>query len=433
MKKISISLVCALLVSIFIAGCNALNSTSNNEIHASGTISVDEVNISAEISGKVATVQAEEGQAIHKGDILFTLDTQLIQAQYDQAAAVLETAKSAVMAAQVQYDLTLQNAQTADQRNRLNNWRQPQPTKFDLPIWYFQKSEKIQAAEQEVANLLDKFNQVAKENQDILGGEKGQKLIELEKKIAAAQITYQSAQDALNLAKSAKDNDELKDAAQDVFDEAEKTLDDLQEQYNQLLTSKESDNVLTARAKVQAARAAYDSAVARRNQLLSGEYSLQVQAAMAALEQAKAQLSQAEAALKVLEIQKSKCQINSPIDGTLITRNLQPGESITPASTVMTIADLREVKLVVYIPEEQYGKISVGQEVHVTTDSLAGITFSGSVSHISDQAEFTPRNVQTVEGRRSTVYAIDIKIANPDLKLKPGMPVDVVFMAIKNP
>lgn len=430
MKHKSPIILSFLIFSLILSACGNMNALNANIIRASGTISADEVNISAEISGKVHTVSFEEGQLVRKGDILFTLDPQLIQAQYDQAAAALETAKTAAQTAEVQYELILQNAQNLDQKSRLNAWRLQEPTKFDLPIWYFQKSEKISAAEQEVFDLLEKFNQAAKDNQNILTGEKNQKLIDLDKKIASAQITYQSAQDALNLAKAAKDNEELKDAAQDVFDDAEKTLDDLQDQYDQLLTSKESDDVLAAKAKIQAARATFDSAVARRNQLMSGEDSLQVQAALAVVAQAKAQQAQAAAALNVLTVQRSKCEVASPLDGTLITRNLQAGESITPAGTVMTIADLSEVKLVVYIPEEQFGQVTVGQQVRMTTDSLPGISFTGNVSHIADQAEFTPRNVQTLEGRRSTVYAIDIKIANPDLKLKPGMPVDVEFVTM---
>jgi HlyD family secretion protein len=60
-------------------------------------------------------------------------------------------------------------------------------------------------------------------------------------------------------------------------------------------------------------------------------------------------------------------------------------------------------------------------------DSFPGAKFSGVVSNISDQAEFTPRNVQTVEGRSSTVYAIKLNVSDPQGKLKPGMPADVVF------
>jgi HlyD family secretion protein len=63
----------------------------------------------------------------------------------------------------------------------------------------------------------------------------------------------------------------------------------------------------------------------------------------------------------------------------------------------------------------------------VTVDSFPNETFAAEVIHIADQAEFTPRNVQTVEGRSSTVYAIKLKVNNSDGRLKIGMPADVVF------
>ena len=80
-----------------------------------------------------------------------------------------------------------------------------------------------------------------------------------------------------------------------------------------------------------------------------------------------------------------------------------------------------------YLPEDTYGRVTLGQTAKVTVDSYPGAAFRGTVSHIADQAEFTPRNVQTVEGRRTTVYAIKLDVPNPDGRLKPGMPADVTF------
>jgi len=85
------------------------------------------------------------------------------------------------------------------------------------------------------------------------------------------------------------------------------------------------------------------------------------------------------------------------------------------------------VNLTVYIPETDYGKVNLDDEVSITVDSFPAKNFLGTVMTISDQAEFTPSNVQTIEGRRTTVYAIKISVPNPDLQLKPGMPADVTF------
>ncbi|MDO8755549.1 MAG: efflux RND transporter periplasmic adaptor subunit, partial [Anaerolineales bacterium] len=103
------------------------------------------------------------------------------------------------------------------------------------------------------------------------------------------------------------------------------------------------------------------------------------------------------------------------------------GETAAPGGIVMIIGHLQEVELVVYIPETEYGKVHLGDQVSISVDSFPGETFIGTVVRISDKAEFTPRNVQTIEGRRATVYAIKLSVPNPDLKLKPGMPADVTF------
>jgi len=93
----------------------------------------------------------------------------------------------------------------------------------------------------------------------------------------------------------------------------------------------------------------------------------------------------------------------------------------------LTMADLTNLTITVYVPEDRYGQISLGQTAEVRVDSFPGLTFTATVVHIADQAEFTPRNVQTVEGRSSTFYAIKLQVSDPDGKLKIGMPADVVF------
>jgi HlyD family secretion protein len=123
----------------------------------------------------------------------------------------------------------------------------------------------------------------------------------------------------------------------------------------------------------------------------------------------------------------SKLNIVAPIDGVILTRNVEPGEFIQTGGTALTMADLNQITITVYVPESLYGQISLGQTAIVSVDSFPDETFTGTVILISNQAEFTPRNVQTVEGRSSTFYAIKLSVENIDDKLKIGMPADVIF------
>jgi multidrug resistance efflux pump len=143
--------------------------------------------------------------------------------------------------------------------------------------------------------------------------------------------------------------------------------------------------------------------------------------------QAGAGLAQAKAALQLLEVQQKKTEIVAPVAGVVLARNLEAGEVVGAGSAGIVLGELDEVELTVYIPEDRYGQVQLGQAVEVTVDSFAGETFSGTVVHIADEAEFTPRNVQTVDGRKSTVYAVVIRLPNPDWNLKPGMPADAVI------
>lgn len=118
-------------------------------------------------------------------------------------------------------------------------------------------------------------------------------------------------------------------------------------------------------------------------------------------------------------------KIRTPIDGVVLVRGGEPGEVAMPGGTLLVVGNLSKLTLTVYVPEDRYGQIYLGEEYPVTVDSFPGQVFIGKVTHIADQAEFTPRGAQSVQARKNTVYAIRLTILNPDLALKPGMPADV--------
>jgi HlyD family secretion protein len=130
----------------------------------------------------------------------------------------------------------------------------------------------------------------------------------------------------------------------------------------------------------------------------------------------------------MLQVQVDKMSLTSPLSGLVSNRAIHVGETASPGATLMTIANLEEVKLTVYIPENRYGRIQLGQQVDVEVDSYPGQVYQGQVVYISSEAEFTPRNVQTKEERVNTVFAVKILIPNPDRDLKPGMPADATIV-----
>jgi HlyD family secretion protein len=125
-------------------------------------------------------------------------------------------------------------------------------------------------------------------------------------------------------------------------------------------------------------------------------------------------------------------RITSPLSGVVLYRSVEPGEVVAVGAPLITVADLTDLELTVYVPEDRYGQIRLGQTHPVTVDSFPTETFTGTVVHIADRAEFTPRNVQTTEGRKTTVFAVRLSLGDGQGKLKPGMPADVHFEEVES-
>ena len=142
----------------------------------------------------------------------------------------------------------------------------------------------------------------------------------------------------------------------------------------------------------------------------------------------RAQVVNTEAALRLAETQLSYTHIDAPVSGTVIRRDVELGETVLPGSALTTLADLSTMEVRVYIPGPMLGKIRIGQGVRLVTDSYPDRTFRGSVATIADEAEFTPKNVQTRDERVRLVYRVKVRVPNPDGILKTGMPVDAWFV-----
>ena len=233
---------------------------------------------------------------------------------------------------------------------------------------------------------------------------------------------------------NSSNNTDLQISAQTASNSARIELENAQWAYDGLRYSNAAWNIITARAGLSTAQERLDSAKDRLLALQNGEDSPQVAAAQALLHQAQAAADQAalvvtlsEASLRLIDTQIAKLTVTSPANGTILTRSIQPGEIVAPSAAALTLGRLENLTITVYVPENLYGGLSLGQTASMTVDSFPGETFIATVSSIADQAEFTPRNVQTVEGRSSTVFAIKLQVQDPDGKLKPGMTADVTF------
>lgn len=142
------------------------------------------------------------------------------------------------------------------------------------------------------------------------------------------------------------------------------------------------------------------------------------------LDQAAARLKEAKAALDAARLQLDYTELKAPMDGVVLTKAAEAGEFLTPGSSVVVIGDLAHPWVRAYIHEKDMGRVRLKDTVKVSIDTFPDKVFDGEVSYISDQAEFTPKAVQTFEERAKLMYRIKVNMPNPDGYLKPGMPAD---------
>ncbi len=394
---------------------------------ASGAIEAVQVNVAPELAGKVTEVLVDEGQSVSENDPLLRLDPSLLTAQRAVASAAVYSANAAFASAQTKYDQTLEAALAAQAVQRAKDWQVNAPSEFDQPNWYIEQDDQIAAAQVELDAAEVAVNDALENLDKVINRLDTADYVDAEKKLSEARAAFLIAEQVKDQADDASDNTGLRDAAQDYYDEALTDLEDAQEEYDDLLDTEAAEDVEYARGQVLVAQQRYDAAYARLLTLQTGEQSPAVIAVAKALDQAKSALAQAEASLALIDAQIAKLTVNAPMSGVVLTRNVEPGEFVQPGATTLTLGNINEMTITVYIPENHYGEISLGQSATLTVDSFPDVTFDATVIQIADKAEFTPRNVQTVEGRSSTVFAIKLSVQDSGGMLKIGMPADVVF------
>jgi len=142
---------------------------------------------------------------------------------------------------------------------------------------------------------------------------------------------------------------------------------------------------------------------------------------------ARAQVAEAQAVVETVGVALEDLQARSTTDGTVTRKHAEVGETLASGRPVVTVTDLSQPWVRVYIPENQIGKIRLGAPARIRIDTYPDREFTGRVSYVSSQAEFTPKNVQTQEERVKLVFAVNVAAENPDGTLKPGMPADVTI------
>ncbi len=300
----------------------ALGCGGSSENLFSGTIEIDEVRISARLSGAVEELNAEQGDRIEIGQTLIRIDP-------------------------TEYQLALTQAEAA-----------------------------LAIAEANLATITE--------------GAREQQVITASSAVSAARTVNSQAQ--ADLARA----EELAEAG---------AISDQQLQASQTGAAHAHASYITAQQN----------------------YSLAVEGArVSELDAAEAAVESATAARDIAQRRVQWTTITSPLTGSVTGTNIEKGENITPGVTLLTVSCTDSVKAVFFVSQPYLATTDIGSTVIVSTTSLNdSYEATGTITHISDSAEFTPSQVETREGRTSLVYRVEAEFSNPQNVFKAGMPVDV--------
>jgi HlyD family secretion protein len=445
-KRIMVPIVVVLAAAALAAWYWTQNNAAaaGGDLDASGTVEAVEVSISPELSGRVVDVLVDQGQAVTEGEALLRLDDTLLKSQRLRAEAGVHAAQENLATAQVGLtaaEAGVRVAETALEAANANAQAELVGARQALDALYENTGLARADAVRKVAaaNRARRDAEYLWENYTIPSTQKD--LTAMEAISVTWQILEQARADFEPYRNEDSGNDrreelkEVLDEAQSEYDtavrrmeletaveQARQTLDKAIRDLEELSDGPDPDEVIRLEARIDAIEAAPKQAQAAVDQARVG-----LEQAQAKLKQADAALAQAQAELDLIDVQIEKLTAYAPTTGVVLARVVEPGEVVQAGAALLRLGQLDRLKITVFVPEDRYGQITLGQAAQVAVDSFPGQNFNATVTHIADQAEFTPRNVQTSEGRKTTVFAVELSIENPDGRLKPGMPADVSF------
>jgi HlyD family secretion protein len=174
-----------------------------------------------------------------------------------------------------------------------------------------------------------------------------------------------------------------------------------------------------------------DDYLRAENLLKAGAISVQQRdAAKTQADTDKANIDKLRASLDLANTRLGWADLASPLNGYVLVKSALAGEVVQAGAPVFTAVDLNNIWVTAYINETDLGKVKLNQKADIKADTYPGKIYNGWVSFISDQAEFTPKFIQTSEERVKYVYRVKVRVDNSSLELKPGMPADA-YIKIK--
>ena len=389
-KKLLIPIV-LLLAAVAILAPRAVkwfSGGNSKEIRLSGNLEMTQVNIAFKISGKMIERTVNEGDVVKRGQVIARLDREQLERQKEREQATLAGAQS-----------------TVTQLLTLVQW-QGETLAGDGDL----RKAELALAEARLKELL--------------AGARSQEKQQAQAAVEEARAEAERAKKDWDRAQALFKNDDITAAQHDQFrtrfEASAATLRRLEQQAALVEEGPRQEEIEMARAQVARAKASLRLSDANRLELRRKQEDVTTR---------RTDVERARAQLALIESQLGDTVAVSPVDGIVLVKSAEPGEVLAAGTTVVTIADLEHPWLRAYIREQDLGRVKIGSKAKVTTDSYPGKSYSGRVSFISSEAEFTPKQIQTPEERVKLVYRIKVDVENTNQELKSNMPADAEILA----
>jgi HlyD family secretion protein len=335
----------------------------------SGAVETREIQIGSKVGGRVTAVPVEEGQLVKSGASLVCFESDELKAQRDQARAKVDQAIA---------DLA-----------RLQHGSRPE------------EIAQAEAAAQQQLSLLEAARK----------GPREQELREAQADFASAKADAANAQTNFGriamLVRGVTISEQQYDDARARRDAAAQHAESLRQRLTLLQAGTRTEDLKAADDRYQEARAA--AQLARQGFRVED------------IEAARGRLAEAKGHVAELDVRLKEAALSAPADAVVQAISVRPGDLVPAGRVVMTMLEATQLWVKIYVPETQLGSVSIGQKATVQVNSLPGRPFAGHVEQISSQAEFLPRNVQSEDDRQHQVFAVKVRVNNPEGLLKSGM------------
>jgi HlyD family secretion protein len=362
-------------------------ANDGNRIVVSGNLELTQVDISFKTSGRLVERTVTEGDWVKKGQLLARIDPVQLRDQKLRDKALVSSAVSNYQ--QLETSIAFQRA----------------------------------TIESDVAARRAELSAAQAKLDTLLNGNRPQDIQQ-----SAAAVTDAKAQ--LEFAKSDWDRAQVlyknEDISRQQYDQFRMKLDSTtallrqaEERYSLMKEGARAEDIAGGRAEVARAQAAVKTAEANRLELQRKEEELMAR---------KAEIERSRAQEGISDAQLDDTAVYAPMDGVVLVKSAEVGEVLAAGTNVMTIGDINHPWLRAYVNETDLGRVKLGQQVKLTTDSFPNKTYIGKVSFIASDAEFTPKQIQTKEERVKLVYRVKIDVENSSHELKSNMPVDAEIL-----